>query len=87
MSKQFIFTPENLLDNLRKLGAWSAYGLASSALMHYFPNEYDEDGNCETSKEVVLLRRLGCESWQDVIAKYHKEVGYTYLNPDIVNEY
>lgn len=80
------FTPKNLIENLDKLGGWSAYGLASSALQHYFPEAY-EDGFCLTSNEAQLLPLIGCEYWEDIIVKYHKEVGYKYLNPDVVNEY
>lgn len=80
------FTPKNLIENLDKLGGWSAYGLASQALQHYFPEAY-RDGFCLPSNEVELLPLIGCEYWQDVIIKYHKEVGYKYLNHDVVNEY
>jgi hypothetical protein len=89
-NEPFIFTTENLLDNLDKMGAWSSYGMASEALKHYFPEEYDEDGNCDTSKEVDLLQKLGCNYWQDAIKKYHTEVGYVApdgFNPNCVNEY
>lgn len=72
----FIFTPENLLDNLHKLGAWSSYGLASIALQHYFPEEYDQNDGCDTNREVELLEKLGVNYWQDAIVKYHKEIGY-----------
>lgn len=72
----FIFTPENLLDNLDKLGAWSSYGLASIALQHYFPEEYDQNDGCDTNREVELLEKLGVHYWQDAIVKYHKEIGY-----------
>jgi len=90
MTEKFLFTPENLLDNLDKLGAWSSYGLASGALQHYFPDEYDEDGYCETSKECALVAKLGCKTWQDVIVKYHTEIGYQApngFNPEAVNEF
>jgi hypothetical protein len=90
MKAHFIFTPENLIENLDKLGPWSAYGLASEALRHYFPESYDEDGNCEVSEEANLLEKLGCQYWHDVIIKYHKEVGYVAPNgfdSRIVNEF
>lgn len=90
VSSRFLFTPENLLDNLERLGPWSAYGLASEALQHYFPDAYDEDGYCDTCEEVKLLDKLGCQYWQDAIIKYHKEVGYVAPNgfdPDAVNEF
>lgn len=86
---KFIFTPENLLDNLDKLGAWSAYGLASEALKYYFPEEYDENGDCDTIREAELSEKLGCKYWQDVIIKYQNEVGYKAPNgfdPKYVNE-
>lgn len=75
-TKKFIFTPENLLENLDKLGAWSSYGLASSVLRHYFPDEYDVDEYCSVEREIELLSKLDCEYWQDAIKKYHNEVGY-----------
>ena len=86
----FIFTTENLLANLDKLGAWSAYGLASEALQYYFPDSYDENGDCDTMREAELLTELGCKYWQDAIIKYHNEVGYIApngFNPMCVNEY
>lgn len=87
MATEFVFTPDNIIENIEKLGAWSAYGLASSALKHYFPDEYDENDFCEVDKEIELMRSLGCESWQDVIKKYSSEIGYEYpFNPDAVNE-
>lgn len=82
------FTPENLLKNLNKLGGWSAYGLASQALRHYFPEEYSEDKFTSTQREVELLRKLGCRWWTDAIKKYHKEVGYKgEFDPAYVNEF
>ena len=54
---RFLFTPENLLENLHKLGPWSAYGLASVALQHYFPDEYDEDGNQIGGTEMLCTKR------------------------------
>ena len=84
---EFMFTPENLLANIEKLGAWSSYGLASVALQHYFPEEYDKDGYCETVKECQLLGKLGCEYWHEAIIKYQNEVGYLGpFNSDCVNE-
>lgn len=85
-----IFNAANLIDNLDKLGGWSSYGLASSALQYYFPEEYDEGGYCEVLREIELLDKLGCRYWQDVITKYHNEVGYTdaaLSNTDCVNEF
>ena len=89
---EFNFTPENLLDNLDKLGAWSCYGLASNALRYYFPDEYDDDGEFEPSVqlEVELMDLIGCEFWTDAIIKYHKAVGYSahvLSNTDFVNAY
>lgn len=82
MANNFIFTPENIIDNIDKLGPWSAYGLASTALQHYFPDEYDEEGNCNegSGREVELCRKLSCNYWQDIIIKFQKEVGYNAPN-------
>lgn len=90
--QRFNFTPENLLENIGELGAWSAYGLAVEALMHYFPDEYNEDGYCigDVYHEIELADKLGCMYWEDVIVKYHKEVGYTaqsLSNEECVNQY
>ena len=84
---EFVFTAENLLDNIEKLGGWSAYGLASIALEHYFPSEYNEDGECSLQREIELMSDLGCQYWCDAIKKYHTEVGYTGFDPRAVNEY
>jgi len=85
-----IFTPQNLIENISKLGAWSAYGLAIEALQYYFPNEYDFHGDCKggTQIEAELLTELNLNSWQDVIIKYQNEVGYKCkeFNPQVVNE-
>lgn len=89
----FVFTTENLLDNLDKLGPWSQYGLASSALAHYFPDLYDEDeGICPcVPEEAKLLVSMGHEYWSDLVIQYHKEVGYTPKDgvfcTDYVNAY
>jgi len=83
-------TSENLIENLQNIGPWSTYGLASIALQHYFPKEYDYNGFCETKREVELANKLGCQYWEDVIKKYQKEVGYNApdgFNEDYVNEY
>ncbi|MEO7048908.1 MAG: hypothetical protein ABI091_26635 [Ferruginibacter sp.] len=88
----FTFTVDNLLENIDKIGAWSSYGLAEEALQHYFPNEYDDEtGKCpSTMEEVELMKSLGCNSWHDMIKKYHKEIGYKRkdgtFNKEVVNE-
>jgi hypothetical protein len=85
--EEFIFTAENLLNNLDKLGGWSSYGLAIEALQHYFPNKYDEFGDCDIDTELELMKKLECNNWQDIIIKYHKEVGYKSFDPKAVNQY
>jgi hypothetical protein len=80
MKSKIEFTPENLIQNIHLVGPWSAYGLASEAIQHYFPKEYDEEGNCDISTEVKLMYDLGCDNWHDVIIKFHKEVGYKAPN-------
>ena len=79
MSK-FQFTPDNIIDNIDKIGPWSAYGLAVTALQHYYPDEYDEDGNCPVIRECQLMDELGCVYWHDLIKKFQYEVGYNALN-------
>ena len=84
----FLFTSDNLIENIDKLGAWSAYGLASIALQHYFPDEYDEEDGCSTAREGELLDKIDCKSWQDAIVKYQTEIGYDAVdgfNPIAVN--
>jgi hypothetical protein len=86
----FQFTPDNLLENLHRLGPWSSYGLAVTALMYYFPDEYDENGYCHTRREIELMVKIGCKFWHDAIIKYHNEVGYVApdgFNKSLVNEY
>ena len=86
--EQFIFTPDNLIANLDKLGGWSSYGLASIALQHYFPEEYDEDGNCNINRELELMDKIECKTWDEAIIKYHSEVGYKgEFDPGSVNIY
>ena len=84
---RFLFTPENLIANLDKIGPWSCYGLASEALQHYFPERYP----CDVETECNLMYSMGCDSWQDVVVKYHNKVGYKaqegHFNPGAVNEY
>lgn len=88
----FLFTPENLLENLEKLGGWSSYGLACIALAHYFPDIYDdEDGRSgpDVLEEIKLIEEIGCKTWHDVIIKFQTEVGYDApngFNPIFVND-
>lgn len=86
---RFIFTPENLIENIHKIGAWSIYGLATEALKYYFPDEYDEYNNCKVEREIELLQKMKLNCWQDVVIKYQKEVGYVApdgFNTNCVNE-
>lgn len=89
-NEKFIFTPDNLIENIHKIGAWSIYGLATEALQHYFPDEYGEDKSPSVKREVEMCHELGCEWWQDVVIKYQTEVGYDApngFNTEAVNEY
>lgn len=66
------------------------YALASIALKHYFPDEYDEDDYCPTEREVILLNKLELKTWDEVVIKYQKEIGYDApegFDPDFINEY
>jgi len=85
-----VITSDNLIENIDKIGPWSIYGLASIAIKHYFPNEYDADDYCSTVREAELCTELGCMYWQDVVIKYQTEVGYKCpggFNPEYVNAY
>ncbi len=85
------FTPENLIDNLKQIGPWSSYYLATLAIKHYYPEVYcDEDDQPSAMVEVALCDRLDCQYWQDVIIKYHNEIGYSIealSNDEYVNEH
>lgn len=84
--KKHVFTRENLLESLDKLGPWSTYFLAVQSLQHYFPDCDFEENSVE--QDVQKLRELGCDTWQDAIIKYHTEIGYKGpLVTTFVNEY
>lgn len=86
---EFVFTPDNLLDNLHRVGYKSTYGLASIAIAHYYPEIGElEDPIFRINKEVAAIEKLGCKTWEDVITKYHTEVGYKGpFKTESVNEY
>lgn len=90
INETFIFTTYNLIDNLDKLGPWSSYGLASMALEHYFPGIEELEGLELIEAECLCLEIMGFEYWDDVIKKYHTEIGYKPENgifsPKFVNE-
>jgi|GEM_PF-6066714 hypothetical protein len=76
------FKTSEILDNLQNIGPWSLYGLAIEALHHYFPEEFDlSDDGSEFHKdgvlaEIKLMESLGCNMWDELIKKYHNEIGY-----------
>jgi hypothetical protein len=87
----FLFTPENIIENIDKVGPWSSYGLACIALAKYFPKEYnDRTGKCpDIYREIKLIEKLGCSTWHDVIVKFQTEIGYNApngFNPKFVND-
>ncbi len=89
-------TPENLLSVLEGkeeeifIGGWSRYALAEIALPHYFPDKYNEEESSPTIMvESEMIKEIGCQSWEDIIEKYHKEIGYTQeqlADTQLVNE-
>ncbi len=85
------FTPDNIINKIDKIGAWSAYGLARIALKHYYPDykKEIEENDVAVRVEVELMEKLGCETWQDLIIKFQKEVGYNAsdFDDEFVNEY
>jgi 3-phenylpropionate/cinnamic acid dioxygenase small subunit len=91
-TEQFIFTPDNLLDNLDKLGAWSSYGLAEEAIYHYFPHVKRIRDTARQIQEMCRISEvMGNYQWQDWIKKYQKEVGYKrptgFFDEGAVNQY
>ena len=83
------YTPENVIQNLENIGPWSSYYLAEVALKHYFPDEIFDGLNWDSSRMVELADEIGCRYWQDVIIKYHEEVGYksSDFSTEYVNEH
>jgi hypothetical protein len=88
----FQFTPDNLLDNLERIGPWSAYALAEVAIEHFHPSvkKYKNDPLKLIERQVHFCNKAGNFTWHDWIVKYQKEVGYNSPNgfdKDFVNEY
>jgi len=85
-----IFTKENLIENLDKVGPWSMLCLAEEAVEHYFPWD-DEYGSREVKETVKLVKQLGYENFQDLVEKFHTDVGYKpeegTFNSDCINQY
>lgn len=81
-------TKDNFTKHFDKLGGWSTYFLATVALKHYFPKEYENE-DMSVWDEVKLCDKLGCTYWIDVINKYHSEIGYkkSDFKEGYVNEY
>lgn len=67
----------NLIEMLPEIGPWSTYALAEKAIICYCPEVQDEDGDVSTEKAASCLNDMGLSSWQDVIIKYHTEIGYS----------
>lgn len=88
----FQFTPENLLDNIDRLGPWSLYALAETALEYYHPSlkRYAHDPLKLLERQMHFMEKDGMKYWSDVIIKFQKEVGYYApdgFNRSAVNEY
>lgn len=85
------FKPANIIKNIHKIGAWSAYGLAEEAIEHYHPSikRFKNDVTKLLERQVHFSQKRGF-TWHDWIVKYQKEVGYKikgYWNKDAVNEF
>lgn len=86
---EFIFTPENLLENLKKLGPWSSFYLAEKSIEYYHP----ECKEMDMVKKIDYMASLKCKgkkntNWHDWIVRYQKEVGYkSRFSPKYVNAY
>lgn len=77
-----IIKPTNLLQHLNRLDPWDVYHFAHIALMHYFPESYDEYGASisgeSRDKEAELLEENNFDSWESVIIKFQNEIGYNF---------
>lgn len=86
-----VFTSENIIDNIEKIGPWSLYGLAEEAIHHYKPwIKYVQDPNKKITYQINAMVKMGCNTWGEMVIKYQKEVGYgdaREFNPDYINEY
>lgn len=80
----FVFTPENLIDNLDKIGGWSLLSLSETAIAYYHPHLKPKD----EFERMDIVQMINAEpDWYDVVKRYHLEIGYTTeINPDVVNE-
>jgi hypothetical protein len=86
--KEFKFTPENLFDNLDRLGGWSMYALAEEAMFHYFPNlKRIKSPGKQIQRMCEISNEYGMDWWIDWIILYHLDVGYKNFNSDYVNGY
>lgn len=82
-----MITIENLVEKIDEIGPWTAYGLAKEALRYYFPEKYNDEEEEDSTKEMELMSKLGCKYLQDIIVKYHKEIGYKGFFNNQINEY
>jgi hypothetical protein len=76
----FVFTPENLIENIKKIGPWSAFGLAEEAMFYYFPHIKRMRDTGKQIAEMARISTLFSMYWKDWIIKYQKEVGYNAPN-------
>ncbi len=77
---------ENIIENIDKIGAWSLYGLAETAINHFYPEYkklYSEDRPAESASIMAKL----CDDWHGIVVKYQKEVGYKKFRKGYVNEF
>jgi hypothetical protein len=84
--KDFVFTPDNLIDNLDRLGPWSTFALAEEAMLHYFPSLEFKDMVERISRMAAICCKYEM-CWQDMVLLYHLDKGYKNFNPDYVNEH
>lgn len=84
----FQFTPDNLLDNIDKLGPWSSFSLAEEAILHYFPNIKRIKSTVEQINAMSKLCHEFEMYWSDWIIMYQNDVGYKgKFNTGAVNEF
>lgn len=76
------FTPENIVENLDKIGPWSMYYLAEIAFYHFFQDEMEPK---DTVERLQFMADKG--DWPGMVKKYAAEVGYTKFKKGCVNRF
>jgi hypothetical protein len=88
--ENFQFAPDNLLDNLNRLGPWSQFALAEEAIYYYYPRI---KRMTNTIKQIQAMADLCLEYdmyWVDWIITFQMDKGYKRnagFSRDYINEW